>query len=351
MSSPEQFSGYAVHEKSGELKPWKYTPRPLGDDDVEITIDFCGICGSDLHTIDSGWYPTPYPVIVGHEIVGKIAAKGSKVGHLNVGDRVGVGALCYGCFDCKDCNRGFDNCCDKKVWTYANKFADGEVSQGGYADRVRVQSKLTFKLPEKLDSASAAPLLCAGVTTYAPLKRHGAGPGKRVGVLGIGGLGHLGLQWARALGAQVTAISHSPRKKDEALRLGAHEFLATGKGNEDAVKAAQASFDIILCTGHVPNDQWGTYLNLLDVGGKMIIVSLPEEPLAISPFSLTTKQVEVIGSSVGSRAEIEEMLAFAAEKDIKAQIEVVPLRDCQAAVERVRKGDVHYRFVLDIAKA
>ncbi|KND03420.1 uncharacterized protein SPPG_00906 [Spizellomyces punctatus DAOM BR117] len=346
----EQFHGYAAYEKSGELKPFAYTPRPLGEEDVEIKIHYCGICGSDIHTIDSGWGPTPYPVIPGHEIVGQVTAKGAKVTHLNVGDRVGVGAQCYACFKCRDCDRGYDNACDRKLWTYASKYPDGETTQGGYADKVRLQAQYAFRLPEALESTVAAPLLCAGLTTYAPLKRHGAGPGKRVGVLGIGGLGHLGLQWARALGAHVIAISHSPKKKDECLRLGAHEFINMG-GDKAEIKKYRNTLDLILCCANPRNQDWPLYLSLLDVHGKLVIVSLPEEPLVIPPFSLTGKQVSVVGSAIGSKAELEDMLEFAAKHDVKAQVEVLPLRDCQKAIDRVRKGDVRYRFVLDTAQA
>ncbi|KAJ3282990.1 hypothetical protein HK104_010612 [Borealophlyctis nickersoniae] len=198
----------------------------------------------------------------------------------------------------------------------------------------------TFKIPDNLDSHEAAPLLCAGVTTYAPLKRYGAGPGKTVGVIGIGGLG---LQFGRALGAKVVAISHSPSKKQEALRLGADTFIT-----HDDFRAHKNSMDIILCTAHIPNQDWKKYLSLLDVNGKLLLVSLPEENLSIPPWALTTTQVGIIGSLVGSGKEIEEMLQLASEKNIKAVVEVMPVEKCNEAIEKVRKGDVRYRVVLDI---
>ncbi|KAJ3294644.1 Vam6/Vps39-like protein [Borealophlyctis nickersoniae] len=352
MSSEEQFKGYAAFEKAGSLKPFSFTPPPLGPTDVEIAITCCGICGSDIHTIDSGWRPTKYPVIVGHEIVGTVTAKGSAVKRFNLGDRVGVGAQRWSCLkkDCKMCNRGFENCCPEMRWTYGSAWEDGTTTQGGYANKTRAKEEVeivisetyfTFKIPDNLDSHEAAPLLCAGVTTYAPLKRYGAGPGKTVGVIGIGGLGHLGLQWGRALGAKVVAISHSPSKKQEALRLGADTFITL-----DDFRAHKNSMDIILCTAHVPNQDWRKYLSLLDVNGKLLLVSLPEENLSIPPFALTATQVGIIGSSVGSVKEIEEMLQLASEKNIKAVVEVMPVEKCNEAIEKVRKGTLVHRTQL-----
>ncbi|KAJ3086926.1 hypothetical protein HK102_012159 [Quaeritorhiza haematococci] len=350
MSTTTQFEGFAAYEKSGELKHFKYTPRPLGDEDIEIKIDFCGICGSDIHTIDSGWGPTTYPVIVGHEIVGTVVAKGPKVADMKVGDRVGVGAQCWACLEnsCKNCSRGFDNCCPRGVFTYNARYADGALAYGGYATAVRVRHQYAFKIPDGLDPAAAAPLLCAGITTYAPLKRHGAGPGKKVAVLGIGGLGHLGLKWARALGAHVVALSSSSKKKDQCLALGAHEFL--DMSDKAAVGKYKGEFDIILCCANPRNQDWGLYTDMLDVNGKLVLVAVPEEDLVIPPFALIMGQHNIVGSLIGAKGEIEEMLEFAAKHKIVAQVQIMPLDQCQKAVDLVRKGDVRFRYVLDVKK-
>lgn len=232
------------------IQPHAYEPRPLGPMDVEILISHCGVCGSDIHTIDSGWGPTNYPICVGHEIVGTVVDLGAEVREHKIGDRVGVGAMSYACWreDCEECSAGIDNCCPREVDTYNDKYSDGAVSQGGYAERVRTDARHVIPIPEALKSEHAAPLLCGGVTVYAPLARWGAGPGKVVGVVGIGGLGHLGLLFAKALGATTIAVSSSDAKKEDAKKLGVDGYISTADGSPD-VAAWKRKIDILLITG------------------------------------------------------------------------------------------------------
>ncbi|KAJ3285807.1 hypothetical protein HK104_009321 [Borealophlyctis nickersoniae] len=348
MSTPTTtFKGYAAFEKGGPLKPFEFEPPPLGDHDIQVAIHYCGICFSDIHTLDSGWGKTPYPIVVGHEIVGVIEQMGELVPKTKykVGDRVGVGPQISACMrdDCSMCSRGFEQCCPRKVFAYGEVDMDSSMRHGGYSNRIRARYNFVFHIPETLSSPEAAPLLCAGVTTYAPLKRCGVAHNMKVGVIGIGGLGHLGLQFAHELGAHVTAISHSPHKKDECLRLGAHAFITPTD-----FPHYKTTFDLILCTANVHDQDWGTYLSLLDVNGKFILVAIPEGNLSIPPMALIKTQLALVGSLIGSPKETRETLDFAGEKGVKPMVEVMPVEKVNEAIERVRKGDVKYRIVLDI---
>jgi alcohol dehydrogenase (NADP+) len=258
-------SGYAAFEKKGDVKPFAYNPPKLADDFVEVKITCCGICGSDIHTIDSGWGPSNYPVIPGHEIIGTATAVGSAVKHVKVGDRVGIGAQCGACLDCYECKEGAQNHCSRKlIWTYNTKYPDGQVSQGGYADRVRCQADFAFLIPESISSEEAAPLMCAGVTVFAPLARSLTRKGMKVGIIGVGGLGHLGVMFASKLldgSAEVTAISHNSKKKDDALKMGAKHFLDTS--NQEQLKAAARSFDYVLCTANGKQQDYNAWLSTI----------------------------------------------------------------------------------------
>eukprot|EP01125_Pyxidicula_operculata_P010160 TRINITY_DN3351_c0_g1_i1.p1 TRINITY_DN3351_c0_g1~~TRINITY_DN3351_c0_g1_i1.p1 ORF type:complete len:361 (+),score=33.03 TRINITY_DN3351_c0_g1_i1:32-1084(+) len=346
----EQFEAWASFEAKGELKEWKYTPRPLGELDVEIAISHCGICYSDIHTIDSGWGPTNYPVVPGHEIVGHVVKVGSGVSEFKVGDRVGVGAQCCSCCkkQCDYCTGDLEQYCSRKVFTYGSKFEDGEISRGGYAKKVRVHERFTFKIPDNIPGEEIAPLLCAGVTTYEPLVRFKVGAGHKLGVIGIGGLGHLGIQWGAALGSEVTAISRSDRKKDLAFKLGAKHFLSSADQSQ-MVKEAASSFDFLLMTENV-TFELSHYLKLLKPAGAIILVALPEAKIQFSPFDLLSSGRSIHTSLIGSPARIKEMLKLAEEKNIRAMAQVFPISQVNEAIAGVREGKPTFRYVLKISE-
>ncbi|OMJ09970.1 putative mannitol dehydrogenase, partial [Smittium culicis] len=333
--------------KDEELKPFQYVPRPLGENDVDIKITCCGICGSDLHTIDSEWAGTVYPVVAGHEIIGTVTAKGDKVSHLNVGDVVGVGAQVYACNkpDCNACNRGFDPHCPKMVFTYNAKYEDGATAYGGYADRVLVDSNYAFKIPENIDLAEAAPLMCAGVTVYNPMLTHKFKAGDRVGVVGIGGLGHLAIQFASKLGCVVTAFSQSENKREESSKLGAHKFINTSKPED--LESAKSSLDYLIVTSSSASNNYETYGSWVDFTGKIILLALPPANLELSPFFFVSKEVYIGGSLIGGIKQIKETLEFASKHNIRPVIERVPMKDVNVGVNRVREGKARYRVVLE----
>ncbi|CAK4145131.1 unnamed protein product [Aphanomyces euteiches] len=320
-SSNNIFHGQAAFEPGLKVKPHAFQAKPFDEDyDVEIKITHCGICGSDLHTISGGWGPIKYPLVVGHEIIGHVTRVGSKVDKAKyaIGTRVGVGAQCNSCHDCAHCSHNHEQWCAKMIQTYNSVTADGYTTQGGYADYYRCHAKFVVPIPDGLSSESAAPMLCAGITTYSPLKVHGAGPGKKVGVVGIGGLGHLGIQWAVALGAQVTALSSSDKKESECKELlGAHHFL--NYSDVDAVKAYAQSFDILLCTS---------------------------SPISFRAFSLVPRQIAFVGSLIGPPSQIEEMLSFAVDKGVNSIVEVMPMAEAVGALQKVHDGQARFRIVL-----
>ncbi len=340
----EQFHAWACLEKSGEIKPWTYTPRPLGDDDVEINITHCGICGSDIHQIDSGWGPSPYPIVPGHEIVGTVAAKGANVKEFEIGQRVGVGAQCFSCMDCHECHDHKEPYCDKKVWTYADKFADGNSSYGGYATKVRVHQHFTFGVPDNLSSEGVAPLFCAGITALSPMLKYNVKEGTQLGVVGIGGLGHMAIQWGRALGAHTVAISHSPNKEKEALELGANAFI----WSKEQIQQHRKSLDIIVCTANYDNMDVYPYLSLLKTDGRLVLVGVPEVPLSVHAFALISSRISLSGSAIGSPEEIKQMLKIASEKNVVAKTQVFSIKDVNEAIKQFREGKPHFRFVLKI---
>ena len=287
-------------------------------------------------------------MVPGHEIIGEVVAAGAKVSGLKVGDRVGVGAQVYSCQQhdsCRYCRTQTDNCCPHSVYTYNFKYADGAMSYGGYAERMRVSHHYAFRIPDALPSDQAAPLLCAGVTTFAPLKRLGVGVGTRVGVVGIGGLGHLALQFAAALGAEVTAISTSSNKADQARQLGATRFLLF---NDDAAIAAAANaFDVVVVTTDQNDNDWGRMLSLIDAGGKLLLLAAPDKPLAVPALAVLMRQRStIVGSIIGSRAEVEATLATAAEHNVRAWVHTLPLDQVNQGVQMVRDGKARYRVVL-----
>jgi len=342
------FNGLGAYEKAGDVKPLSYNPPKLADNFVDIEISHCGICGSDIHTIDSGWGPTTYPVIVGHEIIGKVLAVGSAVKHVKVGDRVGVGAQCGACMKCYECGQRCENHCSKDlIWTYNSAYPDGQVSMGGYADRVRCQADFAFQIPDAISSADAAPLMCAGVTVFAPLARYVTRPGMTVGVIGIGGLGHLAVMFAAKMhggNTHVTAISHNSKKKAEALAMGAKDFLDTS--DKAAMAASSRKFDVIITTTNIQT-QLSDWLALVKLKGTFCTVGLPEENVNFNLFSLLMAEVNYTASGIGSVDEINAMLKFAADHNVRPIIERFPMEKANEGIKRVRDGTVRFRVVLE----
>jgi alcohol dehydrogenase (NADP+) len=353
MTSEPQFKGFIARSAvpPGHLE-WAPLPvKPFATTDIDIEISHCGICGSDIHTLTGGWKNTHYPVCVGHEIVGRAVRVGdaaSKTGRIRVGDRVGVGAQSGSCLECEECKAGKESYCGRgNVSTYNSKYPDGSYSMGGYATHSRVDEHFVVRIPEALPSAAAAPMLCGGITVYSPLKKWGAGPGKKVGIVGVGGLGHFGILFARALGAdKVVAISRSGKKKADALTLGAHGFIATDEEEKWGRKHAR-TLDLIISTVSGAKMPLAQYLSLLRTDGTFVQVGAPEDKLpALNAFHFMSKGVKMTGSSIGSPAEIEEMLQFAADKGIRPMIEERPMSEADQAVRDMEDGKARYRYVL-----
>ncbi|KAF6751869.1 NADPH-dependent alcohol dehydrogenase [Ephemerocybe angulata] len=336
-----QWKGYAVHDTKlwDQFKVTDFKPKGIEDKDIDIKI----------HTITGGWGEVRLPLISGHEITGHVVRVGPKVTEFKVGDRVGVGAQAGSCYDCQRCKNGAENYCHKVIHTYNSIYPDGTVSQGGYATAIRANELFVFRIPDALPLEQAAPMLCAGITTYSPLRTNGAGPGKSVGVIGIGGLGHYALQFAKAMKSdKVVAFSHSENKKADALALGATDFVNTGAKNW--VEEWTDTLDIILCTvdvsQHIPlSDIFAT----LKVHGRCVMLALPDDALPpIHPFSLMASGVLLGGSHIGSKAEIVEMLDLAAKEGVKSYIEMLPMKEVGKAVQGMKAGKVRYRYVLKV---
>ncbi|KAJ4299848.1 hypothetical protein N0V90_005094 [Kalmusia sp. IMI 367209] len=349
-TSAQTFEGWVAHDASaaqGNMKWGDYEPKPFEETDIELDITHCGVCGSDLHTLSSGWGPSDYPLVVGHEIIGHVSRVGSAVKDMKMGDRVGIGAQSGSCLSCKRCDNGMETQCKKGTNTYNSKYPNGGKSFGGYAKKWRGPGAYAVHIPDALPSEIAAPMLCGGVTVYNPLIANGAGPGKRVGVVGIGGLGHFAIMFAKALKCdKVVAISRSSSKKEDALKLGADEFIATGEDPEWFTKNADC-VDIIISTVSGPGLQVAQYLNLLDVNGIMVQVGAPEDPLPSFPaFPLILKNLKLGGSLIGTRQHIKDMLALAAKQDIKSWVQVRPMADANQVLIDFEDGKPRYRYVL-----
>ncbi|UPX11432.1 Alcohol dehydrogenase (NADP(+)) [Ascochyta rabiei] len=350
MSSPAEFHGWLGRDNKaaeGNMTWSSFEPKPFNPIDVDIKISHCGICGSDIHTLRSGWGSTRYPVCVGHEIVGSVVRVGDQVKHLRLGDRVGVGAQAFSCFKCEDCKAGLEQHCGKMVGTYNGKYPDGSFSMGGYANYARVPAHFTIKIPAGLRSEDAAPMMCGGITVYSPLKKNGAGPGKRVGIVGLGGLGHFGVLFAKALGCEkVVAISRRRNKEKDAREMGATDYIATSEDEKWARKHSQ-SLDLIISTVSSPDMPLESYLRLLRTNGTFIQVGAPEDKLPrFGAYSLIQKGVKIGGSNIGSPKDIEEMLQFAAEKGVKPWVEQRNMKDANKSVVDMEDGKARYRYVL-----
>jgi len=331
-----EIHGLAVHAAGAQLLPYKYEPGELKPYEVEVKISHCGICHSDIALIDNDWGFSKYPFIPGHEIVGTITAVGSAVRGRRIGERVGVGWQADSCGVCEWCRQGDEHLCASSQPTCVGR-------NGGYADAVRVNSRFAVPVPEGLESEHAAPLMCAGITVYAPMKNHGVRPSSRVGVVGIGGLGHLGIQFAKTFGAEVTALSTSKDKEAEALKMGADHFVNTR--DMGALKKIAGSFDLLLSTVSADQD-WQAFVNSLRPKGTLCIVGVPPSPVTVQAVSLIGGQRSVSGSPSGSPQDLYEMLDVAARHGVKAITERFPMSKANEAIARVKKSKVRYRAVL-----
>ena len=336
---------YGAVDSTSPLVPLTVERRDLLPHDVLIDIDYAGICHSDIHTIRGEWGPIQYPQVVGHEIVGRVAEVGSEVTKHKVGDLVGVGCQSYSCGECTQCELGHDQYCLKgNTQTYAGVDVDGTITQGGYSEAIVTNEHYVLRIPEGLNPAKAAPLLCAGITTYSPLKHWNAGPGKRVAIVGMGGLGHMGVKLAVALGAEVTVLSRGTKKKDDSLSFGAARYVDTT--DADAMAELHGGLDLIINTVSAGLDI-ASYLQLLDVDGALVNVGAPAEPFSVPAFSLIPARRTLAGSTTGGIGEIQEMLEFCAEHGIQPETELVSASEINEAWERVLSADVRYRFVID----
>jgi uncharacterized zinc-type alcohol dehydrogenase-like protein len=343
--------GFAALKPKEHLVPYSFERREPKEHDVVIDIKFCGVCHSDIHMTRDEWgFGSPFPMVPGHEIAGVVRKVGTKVAKYKVGDRVGVGCMVDSCRECAHCKQELENyCIPGNTMTYGSPERDGSaITQGGYSDVVVVNEDFVLKIPDNLPLDKAAPLLCAGITTYSPLKHWNAGPGKKVGVMGLGGLGHMAVKIASALGAEVTVISHSENKREDAKKLGGHQFLLTK--TPEVFQQNALSFDLIINTISSAEIDLGSYLSLLKMDGTLVSVGAPDKPLSLHPFPLILMRRSYAGSVIGSIKETQEMLNFCGKHNITPEIEIISPDKINQAFERVLKSDVRYRFVIDMGK-
>jgi uncharacterized zinc-type alcohol dehydrogenase-like protein len=342
-------NAYAAQSATSPLAPFTLQRREVGPHDVQIEILYCGVCHSDLHQARNEWQNSIFPMVPGHEIVGRITSVGAHVKNFKVGDLAGIGCFVDSCRECSSCRAGLEQYCENggPVGTYNAYERDGKTpTYGGYSTQIVVDEQYTLKVSEKLPPEAVAPLLCAGITTYSPLRHWKVGKGHKVGIMGLGGLGHMAVKFAASFGAEVTMLSTSPSKEADAKRLGAHHFGLTS--DPATMKALFRSFDFIVDTVSAPHDYTAT-LNLLKTDGVLICVGAPPEPAQIPAFSLIPKRLSIAGSMIGGIPETQEMLDYCAAHNIVSDVEIIPIQQINEAYERLIKGDVKYRFVIDIA--
>ncbi len=340
--------GYAAQSPKTQLAPFKFERRELGEHDILIDISYCGVCHSDIHQARDEWGGSIFPMVPGHEIVGKVARVGKAVNSFKVGDLAGVGVLIDSCRTCNSCKQGLEQFCDVHwVPTYNGFEMDLKtMTFGGYSSQYVIDEKYTLRISEKLNLAAVAPLLCAGITTYSPLRHWGVRAGHKVGVIGLGGLGHMGVKFAVSLGAEVTVLSTSEIKREDAKRLGAHHFINTK--DEKQLKEAKGAFDFLLDTVSATHDL-NEMISLLKLDGTIILVGIPPEDPKLATVGLISRRRSVAGSMIGGIKETQEMLDYCASKNIVSDVEVIAIKDINNAYERMIKGDVKYRFVIDMS--
>lgn len=344
-TAPTTVPAYAAPSAKAPLERTEIPRRPVGPHDVLIDIKFAGICHSDIHQANDGWGAGIFPMVPGHEIAGVVAGTGAEVTRYAVGDRVGVGCFVDSCRECEYCLRGDEHyCTEGSTETYNGLDRSGEPTYGGYSTHVVVNERYALRIPDGIELAAAAPLLCAGITTYSPLRHWNAGPGSKVAVVGLGGLGHMAVKLAHAMGAEVTVLSQSLRKREDGLRMGADHYYATS--DPETFEALGSTFDLIISTVSAPMD-FGALLALLKPEGALVNVGAPEEPVSFNLFSLILGRRTLAGSQIGGIRETQEMLEFCAEHRLGAEIEVISADQINAAYERVNRSDVRYRFVID----
>jgi alcohol dehydrogenase (NADP+) len=339
---------YAAQSASAPLAPFEFNRRANGERDVAIDIHYCGVCHSDLHTAKNEWRNTRYPVVPGHEIIGKVSSVGAQVTKYKVGDTVGVGCMVDSCRTCEACKQGLEQYCEAGFASTYNSAEPqtGQPTRGGYSQRIVVKDEFVLRLPNGLDPAKSAPLLCAGITLYSPLKHWGAGPGKKVGIVGLGGLGHMGLKIAHAMGAETALFTTSPNKKDDAKRLGADHVILSKEAS--AMRPHRNSFDLIVDTISAPHSL-DTYTQLLKRDGTLVLVGAPPEPHpSPSVGNLVFSRRAIAGSLIGGIPETQEMLDFCAKHGLTSDVEMIAMKDINTAYDRMLKSDVKYRFVIDI---
>lgn len=344
MLKTKAYAAAAAHAPLAQYSFDRRDPRPH---DVAIDIQYCGICHTDIHQARNEWGGSTFPMVPGHEIAGTVTSIGSKVTKFKVGDKAGVGCFVDSCRHCEACQKGLEQyCTEGTVFTYNSREQDGTLTMGGYSDKIVADENYVLRIPVNLPLDGCAPLLCAGITLYSPLKRWQAGSGKNVAIIGLGGLGHMGVKLAHAMGAQVTVLSHSSRKQQDAKRLGADHYHATSE--PETFQKLKGSFDLIINTVSAQLD-WNLYLGLLKTDGTMVVVGAPAEPVPIGAVSLIGGRKSLAGSMIGGIQETQEMLDYCGQHSIVSDIEVIPMQKVNEAYERILKSDVRYRFVIDMA--
>jgi uncharacterized zinc-type alcohol dehydrogenase-like protein len=342
-----QVLGYAANHAKATISPYSFDRREPRDYDIVMHIEFCGICHSDIHQVNDDWGGSIFPMVPGHEITGTVSQVGNKVARYKVGDRVGVGCFVDSCRKCDPCHKGVEQyCIEGMTTTYNGVERDGKTpTRGGYSSKIVVDENYVLKIPDNLSLDRVAPLLCAGITLYSPLKNWKAGPGKKVAILGLGGLGHMGVKIAHALGAKVSVLSHSLKKQEDGKRMGADDFYSTS--DPETFEKLTGYFDLIISTISSGLDLT-KYLNLLSFDGVMVVVGLPENELPVGLFSLVGGRRSLAGSLIGGIKETQEMLDFCSKHNIESDIEIIPIQKINEAYVRILNSDVRYRFVIDI---
>jgi alcohol dehydrogenase (NADP+) len=341
--------GYAAKQARSAIEPFNFERRDPLPNDIVVAIEYCGICHSDVHQVNEDWFPGIFPMVPGHEIVGRVAQVGSAVKKFKVGDLAGVGTMVDSCRACESCKMGLEQYCEVgTVLTYNARDKKGQPTYGGYSNNIVVDEAFVLKIPANLDLAAVAPLLCAGITTYSPLRHWKVGKHSKVGIVGLGGLGHMGLKFAHAFGSHVVQFTTSPKKKEDALRLGANEVVLSNDAN--AMQAHNASFDLILDTVSADHDL-NVYIHLLKRDAVHVLVGAPDRPAQVSAFPFLMKRRSLAGSGVGGIHETQEMLDFCSKHNIVSDIEIMPTTKINEAYKRLLANDVKYRFVVDIARA